>query len=157
MNIDYLAEHPAFIPALSLWFLREWQDYYGDKTWQDVAGTFDERLNISRLPLALVAFEEDRPLGVISLLEESINTRQHLTPWLGGLYVREDARRHGIGKQLIEAAVGEARKLGVEQLYIGIRKAEDYYLKLGWASVERMDYYGEDITIMRLDLRRGEA
>ena len=157
MNIDYLAEHPAFIPALSQWFLREWQDYYGDKTWEDVAGTFHERLNKSRVPLALVAFEEDRPLGVISLLEESISTRDHLTPWLGGLYVREDARRHGIGRQLIEAAVGEARKLGVEQLFIGIRKAEDYYLKLGWALVERMDYYGEDITIMRLDLRRGEA
>ena len=35
MNIEYLAEHPAFIPALSRWFLREWRDYYGDKTWED--------------------------------------------------------------------------------------------------------------------------
>lgn len=157
MNIDYLAEHPAFIPALSRWFLREWRDYYGDKTWEDVARTFDERLNKSRVPLALVAFEEDRPLGVISLLDESISTRKHLTPWLGGLYVREDARRRGIGKRLIEAAVGEAGKLGVAQLYIGIRKAEDYYLKLGWALVERMDYCGEEIAIMRLDLRRSKA
>ena len=91
------------------------------------------------------------------MLEESISTRNHLTPWLGGLYVREDARRHGLGKQLIEAAVGEARKLGVEQLFIGIRQAEGYYSKLGWVLVERMGYYGEEIAIMRLDLRRGEA
>ena len=157
MNIDYLAEYPAYIPALSQWFLREWRDFYGDKTWEDVAGTFYQRLNRSRIPLALVAFEEDRPLGTISLLEESISTRKHLAPWLGGLYVREDARRHGIGKQLIEAAVGEARGLGIEQLFIGIRKAEDYYLQLGWEMVERMDYYGEDIAIMRLDLRHSEA
>ena len=157
MKIDYLAEHPAFIPTLSQWFLREWRDYYGDKTWEDVAATFYQRLNRSRVPLALVAFEEDRPLGTISLLEESIGTRKHLSPWLGGLYVREDARRHGIGKQLIEAAAGEARKLGVEQLFIGIRKAGDYYLRLGWEGVERVDYHGEEIAIMRLDLCRAEA
>jgi GNAT superfamily N-acetyltransferase len=157
MNIDYLAEHRAFIPALSEWFLQEWRDYYGDKTWEDIASTFYQRLNRSRVPLALVAFEGDRPLGTVSLLEESISTRKHLAPWLGGLYVREDVRRHGIGKQLIEAAAGEARGLGIKQLFIGIRKAEDYYSKLGWEMVERVDYYGEAIAIMRLDLRRGEA
>lgn len=156
VKIDYLAERPAFIPTLSEWFLREWRDFYAGRTWEDVASTFYQRLNRSRLPLALVAFEGERPLGTISLLEESISTRKHLTPWLGGLYVREDARRDGIGKRLIEAAVGEAGKLGVEQLFIGIRRAEDYYLKLGWALVERMDYHGEEITIMRLDSPRDE-
>ncbi len=157
MNIEYLAEHPAFILSLSQWFFQEWRDYYGDKTWKDVACTFYQRLNKSRVPLALVAFEGDRPLATISLLEESISTHKHLAPWLGGLYVCEDMMRHGIGKQLIEAAVGEAGGLGIEQLFIGIRKAEDYYLKLGWEMVERMNYYGEEIAIMRLDLRRGEA
>ena len=157
MKIDYLAERPAFIPTLSEWFLREWRDFYGDKTWEDVAETFYRRLNRSVVPLALVAFEGEQPLGTISLLEESIRTRKHLTPWLGGLYVCEGERRHGIGRRLIEAAVGEAGKLGIEQLFIGIRRAEDYYLKLGWEVVERMNYYGEEITIMRLDLRQGEA
>ena len=157
MKIDYLAEHPAFIPALSRWFLREWQDYYGDKTWEDVAATFYQRLNRGRVPLALVAYEGDRPLGTVSLLEESISSRKHLSPWLGGLYVREDARHGGIGRQLIEAAVGEAAGLGVGQLFIGIRKAEDYYLKLGWVLVERMNYYGEGVAIMRLDLGRVET
>ena len=155
MKIDYLAEHTAFIPSLSRWFLQEWRDFYGDKTWEDVAGTFYERLNRGRVPLALVAFEGERPLGTISLLKESVGSRKHLSPWLGGLYVRDDARRRGIGGQLIEAAVGEARKLGVGRLFVGIRKAEDYYLKLGWVLVERIDYRGEEIAIMRLDLRRG--
>ena len=157
MDIDYLVEHPAFIPTLARWFLREWRDYYGNKTWEDVAATFYDRLNRGHLPLALVAFEGGRPLGTISLLEESIGSRKQLSPWLGGLYVREDARRRGVGRQLIEAAVDEARKLGVEQLFIGIRKAEDYYVQLGWVLVERMNYHGEGVAIMRLDLRRGEA
>ena len=157
MKIDYLADHPAFIPALSEWFLGEWRGFYGDRPWEEVAETFYRRLNRGVVPLALVAFEGERPLGTISLLEESISTRKHLTPWLGGLYIREEERRRGLGRRLIEAAVGEAGRLGIGQLFIGIRKAEDYYLRLGWEVFERIDYYGEGITIMRLDLRQGEA
>jgi predicted N-acetyltransferase YhbS len=157
MKIDYLAEHPEFIPTLSKWFLREWRDFYGDKSWEVVAETFYERLNRSRLPLSLVAFEDGSPFGTISLLEESISTHKHLAPWLGGLYVCEEQRRHGIGRQLIEAGVGEARKLRIEQLFIGIRRAEDYYMKLGWKIAERTNYYAEDIIIMRLDLGSSEV
>ena len=156
MKIDYLAERPACIPTLAKWFLREWRDFYGGMKWEEVAEPFYRRLNRSALPLALVALEGERPVGTISLLEESISTHKHLAPWLGGLYVREEERRRGIGGRLIEAAVGEAGKLGVGQLFIGIRKAEDYYSRLGWEVFERVNYYGEGITIMRLDLRRGE-
>jgi len=157
MKIDYLAEHRDFIPPLSKWFLREWRDFYGDKTWENVAETFYERLNRTAIPLSLVAFEDDCPLGTISLLEESISTYQHLSPWLGGLYVCEERRHQGIGRHLIEAGVEEARKLGAEQLYIGIRRAEDYYIGLGWQTVERTFYHNEEITIMRFDLRRNET
>jgi predicted N-acetyltransferase YhbS len=157
MKIDYLAEHRDFIPALSKWFLREWRDFYGDKTWEFVAETFYKRLNRSAVPLSLVAFEDDSPLGTISLLEESISSYRHLSPWLGGLYVREERRNQGIGRHLIEAGAAEAAKVGAERLYIGIRKAEDYYIRLGWQTVERTFYYNEDITIMQLDLRRNEA
>ena len=104
---------------------------------------------------ALVAFEEERPLGTISLLEESLGTHKHLTPWLGGLYVCEgEMRRRGIGTRLIEASVGEARRLGAGQVFVGIRRAEDYYSRLGWEAVERTNLYGEGVAIMRLDLCR---
>lgn len=155
MKIDYLAEHPYFIPTLSRWFLREWRDFYGDKTWEDVAETFYERLNRTKIPLSLVAFEGQRPLGTVSLLEESIPTHKHLAPWLGALYVCEDRRHHGLGRRLIDAGAGEAERLGAERLFTGIRKAESYYLKLGWRVVERIDFRGEGIIIMRLDLSAG--
>jgi predicted N-acetyltransferase YhbS len=153
MRIDYLAEHPEFIPTLANWFLRESPDYYADKTWQDVAETFYERLNDNKIPLALVAFEDSQVFGTISLVKESISTRPNLTPWIAGLHVSEEQRHRGIGGQLIEAGVNEALRLSVERLYIGISKAEDYYTKLGWQTVERTIYYGKEIIIMRLDLR----
>lgn len=150
MKIDYLAEHPDFIPKLSKWFLQEWRDFYGDKTWEFVAETFYERLNRTKTPMSLVAFEDDKPFGTISLLEESIKTHNHLTPWLGALYVCEEKRNQGIGKQLILASVDEAKKLGIKRLFIGIRKAENYYLKLGWRTIENTNYHGEKIIIMQL-------
>lgn len=142
---------------LSKWFLREWRDFYGETTWETVAEMFYERLNRSAIPIALIAFEDDYPLGTISLRQESISTYKHLSPWLGGLYVREERRNQGIGRHLIEAGVEEARKLGAEKLYIGIRKAEDYYNALGWQTIDRTFYHDEDITIMQFDLRRDEA
>jgi GNAT superfamily N-acetyltransferase len=91
------------------------------------------------------------------VLEESIGIHKHLAPWLGALYVCEERRHHGFGRYLIEAGVEEARKLRAEQLYIGIRKAEDYYIRLGWQIFERTVYHNEEITIMRLELCYDEA
>lgn len=105
MKIDYLAEHTHFISTLSKRYLRQWPDFYGDKTRQEIAETFYERLNRNSIPLALVTFEERHLFGTISLLEESISTHKHLTPWLGGLYVCEEKRHQGIGRQLIEAYI----------------------------------------------------
>jgi predicted N-acetyltransferase YhbS len=142
---------------LSKWFLREWRDFYGDKSWEDIAETFYERINRNRIPLSLIAFKDEDPLGTISLLEESISTHQHLGPWLGALYVCREERSRGIGKQLIEAGIDEGVKLGIEQLFIGIRKAEDYYKKLGWEMVERTNFHGENIIIMKLHLASNGA
>jgi GNAT superfamily N-acetyltransferase len=152
MQIDYLARHKALIPAVSKLVLPDWEDFYGDITWKDVTEIFYERLNDNKIPLALIAFEGSQVFGTVSLLEESISTRKHLTPWIAGLYVCEEKRHCGIGMQLIEAAAHEARRLGTERLYIGIRKAEDHYTKLGWQTIERTIYHDEEIIIMRLDL-----
>jgi GNAT superfamily N-acetyltransferase len=152
MRIDYLAKHTALVPSLSKLVLPDWQAFFGDITWENVAETFYERLNDNKIPLALVAFEESKVFGTVSLLEESISTRKHLTPWIAGLYVCEEKRHRGIGMQLIEAGAREAQRFGIERLYIGIRKAEDHYTKLGWQTIERTIYHDEEIIIMRLDL-----
>jgi predicted N-acetyltransferase YhbS len=152
MHIDYLAAYPDYIPTLAKCFLEEWRDFYGSKSWEEVASSFYERLNIHKLPLALVAHEQQKPIGTISLLEESISIYKHLSPWLGGLYVHEEKRHQGFGKQLIEAGIREIRRLGYEQVYIGIRKAEEYYESFSWQIVERTTYHGENLVVMRFHL-----
>ncbi len=154
MKIAYLADYRHFIPTLSRWFLAESPAYYKDKTWKDVAATLDERLNRARVPLTLVAYRDNQPLGTVSLVEESITTHRHLAPWLAGLHVAEAWRHQGIATELINALVNEAAAIGVERLYIGISRAEDYYSGRGWQTVDKIIYYDKPVTIMQLDLKK---
>ena len=152
MKIEYLADHPSFIPTLSRWFMEASPDYYSGKTLEDVAATFEPRLNRGRVPLALVALEDEEPLGTVSLLEESVTTHTHLTPWLAGLHVAEARRHQGIATKLIEALVQEAAAINFETLYIGISRAEDFYSARGWQTVDKIVYYDKPLTIMQLRL-----
>jgi len=57
---------------------------------------------------------------------------------LGRLGVRPDCRRRGYGKLLQKVVFGEARKLGLTELW-GCAKVPDYYCRLGW---ERREWDG---------------
>jgi len=48
-------------------------------------------------------------------------------------------------------AVEEARRLNVERLFLWTASAESLYLKLGWQPVERTEFCGMSIVIMRMD------
>ncbi len=152
MQITYLADHPQFIPTLARWFFDESPDYFKDKTLRNAAALLEPRLNRDRIPLALVAFEGDEAMGTISLAEESLPTHAHLTPWLAGLHVNEERRHQGIATMLVEALVKEAKRLNVETLYIGISRAEDFYLERGWQLIERVDFHNRLVTIMKLEI-----
>lgn len=152
MKIAHLADHPQFTPTLAQWLLEESRDYFGEQTWADVAtAIFQPRLNRDRLPLALVAFEDERPLGTISLSDESITTHKHLSPWLAALYVVESERHRGVATQLIAAALDEARRLGFVEVFIGISRAEEFYTARGWEILERVVYHSKPLTILQYD------
>lgn len=152
MKIEYLADHPNLIPTLARWFMEASPDYYTDKTLEDVVATFAPRLNRGRVPLALVALENKEPLGTVSLLEESISTHTHLTPWLAGLHVAKSRRHQGIATKLIEALIKEAAAINIKTMYIGISRAEDFYTARGWQTVDKIVYYDKPLTIMQLRL-----
>jgi GNAT superfamily N-acetyltransferase len=154
MKIAYLADHQNFIPTLSRWLLEESPDFFKDKTWEDVAELFYARLNRGRVPLALVAYEDDEPLGTVSLLEESITTHKHLTPWLAGLHVATEWRHKGIATELINALIEEARAMNIATIYVGISRAEDFYSRRGWQIVDKIIFYNKPLTIMKLDLQQ---
>lgn len=75
--------------------------------------------------------------------------------------VKPEHRRRGIGSMLLNHMIGEAKKHGVERIYLQVRPsnsaARALYYKLGFVSVGiRRGYYrdnNEDALVMRLEVK----
>ncbi|MFF4757181.1 GNAT family N-acetyltransferase [Streptomyces sp. NPDC001292] len=86
--------------------------------------------------------------------------------WVLGLCVTHDRRRHGLGRELMVAALARLRRSGVEQVRLTVEPANRaaflLYWSLGFRPEEpdaglRRDYFGPgmDRRVMRLELDRG--
>lgn len=167
--IDYLANCPQFLDELAQLSWKEWQEIYQqrDQTLDHCLKNYQERMNIDRLPLTLVAVRarhgqsltgtavnRGELVGMVSLKYHDMDTRPDLDPWLGGLLVLPEWRNRGVGTMLMHRATEEARRLKVPRLYLWTHSAEALYRKLGWQQVERKDYFGKEAVVMQIDLDR---
>jgi N-acetylglutamate synthase-like GNAT family acetyltransferase len=152
--IEYLADRPEFLEKLAELSWKEWQDIYEQRghTLEHSLKNYQERMNIDRLPLTLVAVRRAELVGMVSLKFHDMDTRLDLDPWLGGLLVLPKWRKRGVGTILMSHATDEARRLNVSRLYLWTSTAESLYRKLGWQLVERTNYFGKDAVVMEIDL-----
>jgi len=149
MNIAYLADHTEVIPILAQWFYKEWAYLHPGKTLANVEQLIGERINTNKIPLALVAFDNQELVGTVCIKVHDMDTHLDLSPWLAGLYVSASRRRQGIGATLVSAIEKEAHKLGVEKLYLHTPESETFYSKLGWQVKERPQYHGYPVSLMQ--------
>jgi ribosomal-protein-alanine N-acetyltransferase len=107
--------------------------------------------------LFLVAVEDEKLLGyIIGETEQRVGT---LVGHLLSLAVRQEKRRKGIGRQLIEALIEILKKQGCRKLVLEVRvsnySAKVFYQKQGFREIRRSSKYydnGEDALIMELNL-----
>lgn len=150
--IDYLANHSKLIPELSTLLYNEWADLYlaAGLTKQDLTNALELRCATNQLPLTLVAVAEDgQLLGAGSIKLDEPGTKEGLSPWLGGIYIKEQQRGLGLGALIVTALENKARELGVSALYLSADTAEGFYQKLGWFVLERLESHGvRDVVLM---------
>jgi putative hydrolase of the HAD superfamily len=144
-----LANHPELVSLLASWFYTEWGGGDPPFSLAEFEEQFRQRLNRDHLPLAMVALLGNTPVATASLKLREMDTHPQYTHWLGGVYTLPEHRRQGIGAQVIEATVAEARRLGVEDLYLYTRRSAALYARLGWQVIERPVYHGRSVAIMR--------
>jgi predicted N-acetyltransferase YhbS len=152
MNIEYLADHQSLIPVLADWFYTEWSHLHPGKSREDIQDLISQRINRDRIPLALVAVQDNELIGSVSLKIHDMDNRLELTPWLAALYVREDCRGMGIGSALVTAIEKKSSSLGVKLLFLFTPASEAYYARRGWQVLERMIYHKHPVTLMRKNL-----
>jgi GNAT superfamily N-acetyltransferase len=154
MTIDNLANHRSSIPKLARYFFDEWRPVYQKRgmTLDDVTASFEARANLESMPLALVAIDGGQVIGTGSLKLDDLEVRPQLSPWLGGLFVVPEHRNRGVATALIQHLLHEARRLHLAVLYLWTPASESLYSKLGWNTIERLNYCGYSISLTRLVL-----
>ena len=146
-EIDYLARHERHLPLVA-----EWQ--HGEFGYLNPADTLQGRMTRLRsalrtdgLPLCFIAVSGGRLLGAASIMPSTV-THQHLSPWLSSVFVPAEHRGNGIASALALWAVGEARRLGHEMLYLFTPRNEALYARLGWHTIDSATHRGTLLTIM---------
>lgn len=108
-------------------------------------------------------FDGDDLTGMVGVVRLSkVKQRHHAVIW--GMYVSARARRRGAGRALLDAAIGQARDWGVEQVQLGVTEAAPAAKRLyeaagfrAWGHQPRaLGWQGRfvDEDHMALDLRR---
>jgi GNAT superfamily N-acetyltransferase len=157
MQIDFLADHPDFIPILAAWHHQEWGYLHpGDSVEKRMARLRGE-CGHTEIPTTVIAFTGPTLLGSAMLVAHDMDTRLELSPWLGGVFVAPDRRGEGIGTALVHRIVAEASALGVSRLYLYTPSADQFYVRLGWSVIEHTRYRETNVIVMAYDTKCGEA
>lgn len=154
-SIDYLANHTAFIPEIADLSYTQWMPLFQQAgiSQAQLEELLTQRAVTDRLPITLVAIENGVLLGTGSIKLTEPGTREGLSPWLAGIYVKESERGTGLGAKIVRALESKAAELGVRELYLSAGQAEPFYVKLGWTVIEHLASYGvKNVALMTKQL-----
>lgn len=151
IQIKFLAEVPFLVPVLAQWTYDSWSQYDPELTLDRAMESLIQRFNREIVPLTLVAFDGDTPVGMVSLKEQiRVPGYADKTPWLGSLYVIPTYKGQGVGKQLMQAIHAKADELGFENIYAFTSEADKvtWYEKLGWRQFNVDTFHGNPVFLM---------
>lgn len=152
ITIGFLADNHDTIPILAKWFRNQWPDYYEDVLQEELEQDFLEEASHNRLPIRLVAFENIQLAGTIILREHGSVKMPGFQPELGGLFVVEPYRDHGIGTELVRAGMKLALEQGYEMVFATTVNAAGILERLGWEFLETVIHGDEQLALYRCKL-----
>ena len=152
ITIGFLADYPNVIPTLARWFRDQWPDYYADWSQAAMEQDFLEDASRDRLPIRLLAFESNELVGTIILRENGNETLPEFQPELGGLYVLESHRRHGIATELVRAGMKVALDQGLRTVFATTIVAAGILERLGWEFVQTVIHQDGELSLYRCKL-----
>jgi len=143
------------IPTLVEWIYEEWKPYDASLTKEKLLKGFNARLNVDKIPLAVVALKNGVPIGTISLKtqgEPEFKSFPEDAAWLGSLEVIKNERKQGLGEALLKIATVLADRLGYESIYVYTSNPANipWFLKRGAYQLEMRPFRNHTITILQI-------
>ena len=151
ITIGFLADYLDTIPILIRWFREQWPDYHADMSQAEMEQDFLEDASCDRLPIRLVAFKSNQLVGTIILREQN-ETLKEFQPELGGLYVVESHRGHGIATELVRAGMQLAINQGYKTVFATTVAATGILEHLGWEFIKTITHEDGQLALYQCKL-----
>lgn len=154
MDIQYLADRRKAIPKIAAWYFDQWSDRIPENSAEEISRRLEKYLNRDKIPLALVAVDNDSLLGVGQLKYYEMDIYPLKEHWIGGIFVPPEHRGKGIATRLVTRLTDIALTQEVSTLYLQTEQLNGgLYTRLGWKPVERVVYKGQEVLVMKKQLR----
>ena len=75
MQLDYLADHPEFVPVLAAWHHGEWARYYASWPLEQVTAELHSHTGRCQVPTTFVAVKDGRPLAEVTVMRRVLTGR----------------------------------------------------------------------------------
>jgi N-acetylglutamate synthase-like GNAT family acetyltransferase len=73
--------------------------------------------------------------------------------WLALIYTLPNVRQNGYGKMLCDFIEKQAKQIEIDVLYLYTDTAENLYKRLGWETLERVNYAERIVIVMKKHLQ----
>jgi N-acetylglutamate synthase-like GNAT family acetyltransferase len=151
LKIINLRNEPENLLTLASWHQDEWSYLNPGEDLVARISRMQSFLNEDFIRSTFIARDEVL-LGSAAIVLQDMKTEPQLTPWLASVFIRPEARRQGVGRQLVLHVMEQARKEGIDCLYLYTPDQESFYIKLGWSTIDKLKHQGHDVTIMQVKL-----
>ena len=153
INISFFADHPEYLESLAPHISEHWRPIIGHEKIESRVKKLRLHMSYNTLPIAWVADTGSQVLGTAALRVCDLPGYEHLTPWLGGVYVLPQFRRRGIGTKLCLTVEQYAKHIeGIEKLYLFTLDQKKWYESLGWSTFAPCSWHGHAGEIMYKNL-----
>ncbi|WP_136246948.1 GNAT family N-acetyltransferase [Halomonas borealis] len=152
LSLARITVHSPHVATLAGWAHEAWGHLHPGRGRAAAIASLRAECGASGVPSVFAAMEDERPVGMASLVVDDMNDRASLTPWLASVYVLPEWRGRGVATALVRRVEDEARDHGHGLFYLYTPDQQSLYRRLGWQAVEEREYHGETVTIMRRTL-----
>lgn len=153
MKIESLSYKKEWLPIIASWYVNEWGNPSDVDAIKEEIAKLSTYLNEDKLPLIMVAHENEELLGVAQLKEYEMNIYPEYKNWLGGVFVSKQHRNKGVAKFLIAKLIEKARELKIDKLYLQTENLNGgLYISLGWKQLVKVKYKDVFVLVMENEI-----
>jgi GNAT superfamily N-acetyltransferase len=145
-----MADRQDAIPMVAKWYFEEWGKNVPGNSIKQTIERINRKLDHHKLPLLILATEDEEVLGVAQLKLHEMDIYPERTYWLGSLFVSSTCRGKGVGTALAnQIAKIAAEDFNVKELYLQTEALDGgLYRQIGWHLSETVRYKGVDVAVM---------